>query len=1262
MYGGGNGDATLTRFSSSGILRWSTYIGGSNTEWPNGLATDNSRNLVLSGYTQSSNFPVTSDAYQVSLNGLTDAVVMKFDSSGQRQWGTYIGGNDYDWGNGVATDRNSIYICGTTYSTNFPVTANAFQATRGASYDLFVTKFCDLLPTVSISGSTQICPGESVVLTASADFDSYLWSTGAVTRSITVSQPGQYFVTATIGACSGSSDTIRVTVHPTVKPKVSPNNSVFCDGDSVVITIPGTYVSQRWSNGATTARIVARQTGIYYVDAVDGNGCIIRSDTANVTVTPRPNPLVVPSGVITLCNGDTIELDAGSGYRDYLWSTFETTRKIRVSKAGVYSVMVTSQQFCSATSQPVILRLNSRPDSTVTPLRPLDFCEGDSTIVVGRPGYRYLWSTGATSQLVTLRKSGLYSLTVTDSIGCSSTAQFRVHVTPAMWQSIYVEGDKKVICEGDSVILDAGANQKGYRWSTGDTTQHIVVRAPGNYSVRFESPIGCPGYSDTVRITVYPRPIANISGPVGVCSNSVATYAVEQRPELKYTWKISGADGTILSGDGTSQAMVRWGSSGTGKVHVMLSNIGTGCTAENEITVDVGSGIKPVILANRPARICPNDSITLDAGPGYAIYRWSTGEMTRHITVTEAQPYTVIVTNNDGCTGASDPFIVIHNPDLAPAITPLGPTDFCRGDSVVLDAGDYAGYLWSNGAQTRRIAVRDPGSYAVTVTDSVGCSGTAQPVSVTRYTPPSPAIDGPNSVCANATAQYTTSNVTGDSYQWSISGGGRITDGQGTSSITVKWSGVGPESIDLVQTSNGIPCEGIAERYNVTVSNTIVPNVAVKGSPTFCEGDSVKLSAPGGYDSYKWSTGDTTRQITVNSAGIYTVRVISSEGCEGTSAPVMITVVEQPTPTIAVNGPLSFCEGDSVLLIAPAGYLDYRWSNGQTTPTITVKSTGTYMVSVTNATGCNGSSFAVAVDVHPLPTMPVIVRNGDTLHATTIPAEYQWMLDGAPLPGATEPNLVAREPGTYRVRITNDNGCSVESAPYQVSSSKPIYIVALDTVSAVAGERLVLTMSVDTALTVADAITSYRFLIQYDPLALFPLHVSKPSAVTGGSPTMRVTQDGIYIEQLDSSALITGREIFKLEMLGLITGQPVNLVTIEGAFNGITVDSTRYGLVLLSGCDIGHELKLVKAIAIRGVRPNPVGDEAIIVYRAPEGSTPQLVVSDMAGRDVLSMELPPGTGEEQEQRLNANRFASGVYRFELRDRNERSVVPVIIVR
>src|SRR5207248_11450675 len=131
--------------------------------------------------------------------------------------------------------------------------------------------------------------------------------------------------------------------------------------------------------------------------------------------------------------------------------------------------------------------------------------------------------------------------------------------------------------------------------------------------------------------------------------------------------------------------------------------------------------------------------------------------------------------------------------------------------SVTLDAGDYAKYLWSNGASIRRIVVRDTGSYSVTVSDSIGCMGTSMPVTIRFHQVPQPVIEGPGSVCINAIAQYMTIDVAGDSYQWSVSSGGTITSGQGTSTIIVQWSNAGSESVDLEQTSAATGCHGNAE-------------------------------------------------------------------------------------------------------------------------------------------------------------------------------------------------------------------------------------------------------------------------------------------------------------------------------------------------------------------------------------------------------------------------------------------------------------------
>jgi hypothetical protein len=207
-------------------------------------------------------------------------------------------------------------------------------------------------------------------------------------------------------------------------------------------------------------------------------------------------------------------------------------------------------------------------------------------------------------------------------------------------------------------------------------------------------------------------------------------------------------------------------------------------------------------------------------------------------------------------------------------------------------------------------------------------------------------------------------------------------------------------------------------------------------------------------------------------------------------------------------------------------------------------------------------------------------------------------------------------------------------------------------------------MRVTPKMTTSDSVTGYRFRLHFNQRALYPLSVHPSVAVTGNGPTLQHLGDGtIIVEFPQGIQMLTGTELFRLEMQGLVTGQPVNDVVIEEALiNGINAAETGNGLVFLSGCDIGRDLSLDKAVAIRSIHPNPVGDEAIITYRAPAGSTPQLVITDMTGRELIYQQLPAGTGEEQTERVQAHTLASGVYRFEIRDRAERSIVPVVIVR
>ena len=138
------GDAFVVKLDVNGNRLWATYYGGNDNDGGSSIATDNSNNLVFTGYTSSTNFPISSGSFQTSLTGTntTDAFVVKLDINGVLVWATYYGGSEYEWAKGIATDTSkNIVITGFTSSSNFPV-LSAFQPNLSNNgSNAFVVKF-----------------------------------------------------------------------------------------------------------------------------------------------------------------------------------------------------------------------------------------------------------------------------------------------------------------------------------------------------------------------------------------------------------------------------------------------------------------------------------------------------------------------------------------------------------------------------------------------------------------------------------------------------------------------------------------------------------------------------------------------------------------------------------------------------------------------------------------------------------------------------------------------------------------------------------------------------------------------------------------------------------------------------------------------------------------------------------------------------------------------------------------------------------------
>jgi hypothetical protein len=138
---GGNQDAFLTKLKPTGsALVYSTYIGGSGVDFGTALALDSAGDAFVTGSTQSTNFP-TMNPLQLGNAGLSDAFATEIDPSGALKYSTYLGGSQADYGTGIAVDSSgNVYICGYTYSGDFP-TQSPLQSSLAGGSDVFITKF-----------------------------------------------------------------------------------------------------------------------------------------------------------------------------------------------------------------------------------------------------------------------------------------------------------------------------------------------------------------------------------------------------------------------------------------------------------------------------------------------------------------------------------------------------------------------------------------------------------------------------------------------------------------------------------------------------------------------------------------------------------------------------------------------------------------------------------------------------------------------------------------------------------------------------------------------------------------------------------------------------------------------------------------------------------------------------------------------------------------------------------------------------------------
>ncbi|MDF3028944.1 MAG: hypothetical protein K0S23_3251 [Fluviicola sp.] len=861
-------------------------------------------------------------------------------------------------------------------------------------------------------------------------------------------------------------DNINVTgVISTTPPTPSFTTTVtsVCAGQSITYTntSTGSPTSYSWSfPGGTPATSTAANPTVTYstagtynvaLTATNGGGSNTATMTNYVTVNAIPAaPAITAGGSTTICSGGSVTLTSSAG-TSYLWSNGATTQSITATTAGGYTVQVTSAAGCqSAASTATTVTVNPTPAApTISAGGTTTFCSGGSVTLTSTAGTNYLWSTGATTQSITVSTAGTYTCKVVSAAGCQSPNSNAITVTvnPTPAAPAITAGGATTFCSGSSVTLTSSAGNT-YLWSNGATTQSITVTTAGAYTVQVTNASGCQSAaSAATTVTVNPTPAAptlTAGGTTTFCSGSSVTLT-------------SSAGSSYLWSNGATTQSITATTAGSYTVQVTnASGCQSAASAATTVTVNP-TPAAPTITAGGTTTFCSGGSVTLTSSVGSS-YLWSNGATTQSITATTAGSYTVQVTNASGCqSAASAATTVTVNPTpAAPTLTAGGTTTFCSGGSVALTSSAGSSYLWSNGATTQSITATTAGSYTVQVTNASGCQSAASAATLVTVnpTPSAPTITagGPTTFCSGGSVTLT--STAGTSYLWS--------NGATTQSITPTTAGT-----YTVQVTNASGCQSTASATTIVTVNPTpsAPAITAGGPTTFCSGGSVTLTSTAG-TSYLWSNGATTQSIIPTTAGTYTVQVTNASGCQSAiSSGTSITV--NPTPAISLGtvvNPGACGATTGSVTVNGTGSGSVSWSgaaSGSTATslpaTIPNLGAGSYTILLTSGDGCVSNAVSASLTDPGAPTPPVITSASTILcpgGSITLTSSYSsgntWST------ASTASSISVTAAGTYTVQVTNA-GCTSTSAPITITDAAPFSVNAGSDQDVCSGNSVTLT-------------------------------------------------------------------------------------------------------------------------------------------------------------------------------------------------------------
>lgn len=904
----------VANYSTSGNLSWANAIGSDNSITSRDIGLDGLGNAAIVGDFTCRLNEFADEYGQGTFNAIggRDVFVANFNAAGVFGYSRHVGGRSDDFGFGVALSGfGRIHYTGSFGTEIIIPTSSNFIAGNLSNWTardcLGNSPYCNDPDYGQFHGISST--GNLDIIIANC-FDPGRQPLDFYLRfGTTCSRPeGDVCVN---GGCP---DTVKACGPTTLNALTN-----FCPNI-------GPMVNYQWSgNGGTTSSANYGTGGYKSVTVTTVGGCYSYTDSTYLAISPPPaSPTITDDAgfnlnsvspvKIELCDPDTVTVTAGNlGTNAFFWSggglpPNYTQPSFTATTSGTYFLTVYGIDSCELITNleidvvdslmPVELRISAE-DS-------LELCANQSFQVFV---YDSLVNpTGAALCLSDVQTSWTVSPNVPILENCQTFAL--VNPTNPGWYVFEATVVRQTLCESDTTIL-----------------------------------------VDSVYIDTLPTPIVlpfniTVTGPNFYCPGDSALLVASGGPSYQWT----GPNVNNL----TSDSVFAYSDGFYLVTSTVRDTNSFGCIAQYTATgvKQIFQKPQPMIMASS-LLLCPNDTVTISTASSGTTFDWSgpgiiSGNNTSSILANVPGSYSVTVNDADSCGLVSNTIPI--NQYATPSLSATNAV-LCDGDSVVISviSSDTSLIEWQaplSGSGISR-TVFSAGTYTAKITVcgiiTFADIEVLAASSIAVITSSGPLCAG-DSITLNAPPGLS-------NYIWSTS------PNDTNSSITVTQPGN-----FIVTTTDSSMCTQVSDTFRV-VETEVVPTLVVNGNTTICVGDSVELVGDTFWASYNWNpTLDTTHSIWVSSSGTYFYTAEDSNGCTGTSPPVVISISDTVAP-IDTIGSVAFCEGQSVVLTATdPNQSIYAWTPGNdSTQSIVVTQSGTYTLTTIDSFGCEATGTPVTV-------------------------------------------------------------------------------------------------------------------------------------------------------------------------------------------------------------------------------------------------------------------------------------------------------------